>query len=423
MIQQQKQITAHIDWVTLFIYIVFVLAGWINIYAAVYEADHASIFDLSQNYGKQLVWIGLSAFIGLMIMLVDDKFFYAFSYMLYGLMIALNVAVLFLSKEVKGAHAWFELGSFRLQPAEFAKFATALALARYMSHYDFSLKDRKNWWYVAGIILLPMGIILGQNDTGSALVYFSFIFVLYREGLPGWILFIGLALGTIAVLALVMNPMTLIIILVVLGLLAIYLMRSSRQAMLLTAGVLLLCIGLIKSIDYMFENMLQPHQKQRISVLLGQEVDLKGAGYNVHQSKIAIGSGGFWGKGFLEGTQTKFNFVPEQSTDFIFCTVGEEYGFVGSTLLVLLFLVLFIRLLFLAERQRNRFNRIYGYCVVSILFFHFTINIGMTIGLLPVIGIPLPFFSYGGSSLISFTVLLFILLRLDANRVYELRTN
>lgn len=422
MRQESQLQSQHIDWLTLLIYILFVLAGWVNIYAAVYEADHASIFDISQNYGKQLIWIGVSAFIALMIMLVDDKFFYAFSYGLYGVMIVLNIAVLFFSKEVKGAHAWFEIGSFRLQPAEFAKFATALALARYMSHFDFSLKDQKNWGYVAAIILMPMAVILAQNDTGSALVYCSFVFVLYREGLPGWILFIGLALGIISVLALVMDPMVLIYILIGLAVVAAVLLRASKQGMALVAAVLLTCVGLIKGIDYLFYK-LQPHQQQRINVLLGKEVDLKGAGYNVHQSKIAIGSGGLLGKGFLEGTQTKFNFVPEQSTDFIFCTVGEEYGFAGSATLILMFVVLFIRLIVVAERQRNKFNRIYGYCVASILFFHFTINIGMTIGLLPVIGIPLPFFSYGGSSLISFTVLLFILLRLDASRVYQLRGN
>jgi rod shape determining protein RodA len=422
MRQESQLQSQHIDWLTLLIYTLFVLAGWINIYAAVYEADHASIFDISQNYGKQLIWIGVSAFIALMIMLVDDKFFYAFSYGLYGVMIVLNIAVLFFSKEVKGAHAWFEIGSFRLQPAEFAKFATALALARYMSHFDFSLGDRKHWAYVAAIILMPMGVILAQNDTGSALVYCSFVFVLYREGLPGWILFIGLALGIISVLALVMDPNILIYILIGLALVAAVLLRASKQGMVLVAAVLITCVGLIKGIDYLFYK-LQPHQQQRINVLLGKEVDLKGAGYNVHQSKIAIGSGGLLGKGFLEGTQTKFNFVPEQSTDFIFCTVGEEYGFAGSATLILLFVVLFIRLIVVAERQRNKFNRIYGYCVASILFFHFTINIGMTIGLLPVIGIPLPFFSYGGSSLISFTVLLFILLRLDASRVYQLRGN
>jgi len=421
MRQQQENLhTQHIDWPTLLIYTIFVLAGWINIYAAVYEPEHSSIFDITQNYGKQMIWIGVSAFIALMIMLIDDKFFYAFSYMSYGIMIVLNIAVMFLSKEVKGAHAWFEIGSFRLQPAEFAKFATALTLARFMSHYDFSLKDKKHWYKVAGIILLPMGIILAQNDTGSALVYCSFVFVLYREGLPGWILFICLALGIISVLALVMNPATLIYILIGVGAIAVFLLRASKQGMIVVACVVLFCVGLVKGIDYLFYK-LQPHQQQRVNVLLGKEVDLKGAGYNVHQSKIAIGSGGLLGKGFLEGTQTKFNFVPEQSTDFIFCTVGEEYGFLGSSVLIILFVVLFIRLIAIAERQRNRFNKIYGYCVASILFFHFTINIGMTIGVLPVIGIPLPFFSYGGSSLISFTILLFILLRLDASRVFQLR--
>lgn len=379
------------------------------------------IYDMSMNYGKQLMWIGISFFIGMLILLVDEKFFYAFAYPIYGITILFLLAVFALGTTVKGSSSWIDVGGFRVQPAEFAKFGASLALAKYLSGYSIKWEHKKTQIISALIILLPMATILLQNETGSALVFAAFVFVLYREGLPGYILFIGLMIGVFAVLALVINPLYLIVAIVVIAALFTLMIRRNRQNLLIVAGVALLFIGLVSSVDYVFNNVMQPHQQQRINVLLGKEVDLKGAGYNVQQSKIAIGSGGLLGKGFLEGTQNKFRFVPEQSTDFIFCTIGEEFGFVGSGIFIVLYLLLLWRILYLSEKQRNKFNRIYGYCVASILFFHFAINIGMTLGLVPVIGIPLPFFSYGGSALVSFTILLFIFIRLDSNKTNELR--
>jgi rod shape determining protein RodA len=375
------------------------------------------------NYGKQLIWIFISVFVGLLILLIDEKFFYAFAYPIYAITIFLLVLVLAIGTTVKGSSSWIEIGGFRMQPAEFAKFGTALALAKYLSGYNKNFeKKRRDQYISAAIILAPMAIILLQNETGSTLVFFSFIFVLYREGLPGWILFAGLMLGVLAILALLVPAMYIMIALAVIAVIFLLMVRRTKSLVLITMGMLLFAGVLVNSIDYVFQNVLQAHQRTRINVLLGKEVDIKGAGYNVQQSKIAIGSGGFWGKGFLQGTQNKFRFVPEQSTDFIFCTSGEEDGFVGSVIFIALYVYLLYRLLMMAERQRLKFNRIYGYSVVSILFFHFLINVGMTLGLMPVIGIPLPFFSYGGSALLSFTVLLFIFIRLDANRVNELKS-
>jgi rod shape determining protein RodA len=422
MIQQQQQPKpASIDWLTLVLYFVFILGGLLCIYASVYKEDHPLIFDTSMNYGKQVIWIGLSLFIGILILFVDEKFFYAFAYPIYGLTLFLLVAVLLAGTTVKGSSSWIEIGGFRMQPAEFAKFGAALALAKYLSGFNIKFSDRKTQIIAGAISFLPLFIILFQNETGSALVFGSFIFVLYREGLPGWILFVGFAVIVLSVLALLVPPIYLIVAIVILAALFTLMIRRTRQNLLIVAGVVVLMIGYVSSVDYVFEHVLQAHQKSRINVLLGKEVDLKGAGYNVMQSKIAIGSGGFLGKGFLEGTQNKFRFVPEQSTDFIFCTIGEEYGFIGSLFFIMMYMLLLWRILFLAERQRYKFNRIYGYSVASILFFHFLINIGMTLGLMPVIGIPLPFISYGGSSLLSFTILLFIFIRLDANKINELK--
>ncbi len=420
MTQQQPK-PSSIDWLTLVIYFVFVTAGLLCIYASVYKETHPDIFDTSQNYGRQLVWIGISVFIGLLILLVDEKFFYAFAYPIYGLTIIMLIAVLALGTTVKGSSSWIEIGGFRMQPAEFAKFGTALAIAKFLSGYNVKFTDKKIQYVSAFLILLPMAIILMQNETGSALVFASLIFVLYREGLPGYFLFIGFMVAVFGVLALLVPNIYLVIAIAILAGMFMIMIRRNRQNVLIVIGAGLLMMVFVSSVDYAFENILQPHQRSRINVLLGKEVDLKGAGYNVQQSKIAIGSGGLMGKGFLEGTQNKFRFVPEQSTDFIFCTIGEEYGFIGSVTFIILYMLLLWRILYLAERQRYKFNRIYGYAVAGILFFHFAINIGMTLGLLPVIGIPLPFFSYGGSALLSFTILLFIFIRLDSNRLNELR--
>lgn len=420
MTQQQPK-PASIDWICLVLYFVFVFAGLLCIYASVYKESNPLIYDMSQNYGKQLLWIGISSFIGLLILLVDEKLFYAFAYGFFGLSILLLLATFAVGTEIKGSSSWIRIGGFQLQPAEFAKFGAALALAKYLSGYNVDFDKFKTKVIAIGIIVLPMLIILLQNETGSALVFGSFFLVLYREGLPGWILVVGVLMALLSVLALLFPPLYIIIGLAVIGVIFLLLVKRTMLLIYLSAGILIFASAYVSVVNYAFENILQAHQKTRINVLLGKEVDLKGAGYNVQQSKIAIGSGGFLGKGFLEGTQNKFRFVPEQSTDFIFCTIGEEYGFVGSLVFVILYMLLLWRLLVMAERQRSKFNRIYGYSVASILFFHFFVNVGMTLGLMPVIGIPLPFFSYGGSALLSFTILLFIFIRLDANRVNELR--
>ena len=394
-----------------------VLMGWINIYSAVYDENHSSIFDISQRYGKQLIWIGAAIFLAAVILLIDAKFFPALAYLFFGISLLSLLAVLAVGTEIAGSRSWFQIGSVAIQPAEFAKFATCLALARYLSRFDTSMRSLRSVVVSLMIIFAPAVLILLQNDTGSALVYAALILVLYREGLPGGILVIGLLVAVLFILTLLINKFILIGICAALAIIIYLMNKNIRKRLILMIAGLILASGFILSVDYGFENVLEPHQKKRISVLLGKETDLRGAGYNVHQSKIAIGSGGLTGKGFLKGTQTKYNFVPEQSTDFIFCTVGEEWGFIGSFVVVILFVMLLIRLIILAERQRSDFSRIYGYGVASILFFHFMVNIGMTIGLVPVIGIPLPFFSYGGSSLWAFTILLFIFLKQDAERL------
>lgn len=421
MTQQQPK-PASIDWLVLTLYCVFVIAGLLCIYASVYSETNPDIYDMDKNYGKQLLWIVVSAFLGLLILLVDEKLFYAFAYGFYGITILMLLATFAIGAEIKGSSSWIRIGSFQIQPAEFAKFGTALALAKYLSGYNI---DFKNWKVKAismAIIALPMAIILLQNETGSALVFASFSLVLYREGLPGWLLVVGVLLAVLGVMALLIKPLYIIIGLAVIAIAFLALVRRTQLLVFLTVGIVIFASAYVSSIDYVFENVMQAHQRTRINVLLGKEVDLKGAGYNVQQSLIAIGSGGPFGKGFLEGTQNKFRFVPEQSTDFIFCTIGEEFGFFGSLIFISLYMLFLWRLMVMAERQRNKFNRIYGYSLVSILFFHFLINIGMTLGLMPVIGIPLPFFSYGGSALLSFTILLFIFIRLDANRVNELKS-
>ncbi len=414
---------SRIDWVTLLIYAILVCFGLVCIYASVFKETHPHIWDTSQNYGKQLIWIGVSSIVGLMILVIDEKFFFAFAYFIYGFSIILLIAVLGFGTTVNGSSSWIEIGGFRMQPAEFAKFGTALALAKYLSGYNVNFeKNRKVQIISALLIFTPMLIILLQNETGSTLVFASFIFVLFREGLPGWILLAGFIFIVLSILALLYPPVYLIIGVSILAGIFLLLVRRTRSLVLITIGAVVVAGLFVSSIDYAFQNVLQAHQRSRINVLLGKNVDIKGAGYNVQQSKIAIGSGGLWGKGPLQGTQNKFRFVPEQSTDFIFCTIGEEYGFAGSVAFIGFYVFLLYRLLLMAERQRQKFNRIYGYSVVCILFFHFLINVGMTLGLMPVIGIPLPFISYGGSALLSFTILLFIFIRLDANRVNELRT-
>lgn len=417
----QKSIFDNIDWLLVLLYLVLILLGWINIYAAVFNEEHSSIFDMTQNYGRQLLWIGTSVLIGLAILVIDGKFYAAFSYPIYIVIMLILVVVLVIARDVQGARSWIEIGSFKLQPSEFAKFATSMALAKYLSTLGIRMEDMKTKIYAALLILLPMAMVLLQNDTGSALVFISFIFVLYREGLSQNVLIFGFFTGVLFVLSLMVPNSILLAIIYGLGFLSWLLMRKTRKNFVAILIITLLCSTVVLSVDYAYTRLLQPHQRERIEVLLGKRSDPKGAGYNVNQSLIAIGSGGLTGKGFLQGTQTKYDFVPEQSTDFIFCTVGEEWGFAGTTVVLLLFLGLLYRIVFIAERQRSTYTRIYAYGVASVLFFHLMINVGMAIGLAPVIGIPLPFFSYGGSSLWSYTVLLFVLIKLDSYRMYILR--
>lgn len=455
-------------------YLMLVFIGWINIYAAVYSQEHSSIFDISQRYGMQFIWIMTALILAIAILFViNPKAYSVLSPPIYLGVCLLLVAVIFLGKEVNGSNSWFQIGPVSFQPAEVSKISTSLFLAYIMSKYNFRLGNMRDAMRVALTILVPMAIIVMEKETGSALVYCGFIFLLYREGLSGWVLVFGILSIVLFVVTLAVSSLTAIIILFVLagiingiytrklmqhlvvivptaillgflpaiaekwipsliGFKFEYVALGTTTALALAAPVIykgkrgrhlkyllagFFCsIALIFSVEFIFNNILQPHQRSRIENLLGITEDLMGAGYNVHQSKIAIGSGGFAGKGFLNGTQTKFDFVPEQSTDFIFCTIGEEWGFLGSVLVVGIYLFLISRLIILSERQKDRFARIYGYCVACCFFMHFFINIGMTMGLVPVIGIPLPLLSYGGSSLWSFTTLLFIFIKLDMER-------
>lgn len=417
MERRERGLLENIDWTTILTYLALVLIGWISIYSAVYDEAHKSIFDLDARYGKQLVWIGISLLIALFILVIDPKFFSQTSYLWYGVFIVMLLAVLAVGSETKGAKSWFGVGDFGIQPSEFAKATTALALAKILSGIDVDMKNLKTKFAAITIVAIPMLLVLLQNDTGSALVFLVFVLVLFREGLSLSVLIFGAAMAILFVLSLVINPYVLISILFIIAIVIWWLNRKRKLSIWLCLGLFVFAAGVVLSVEYVYDNALESHQKDRIEVLLGQKSDPKGVEYNVNQSKIAIGSGGLFGKGFLKGTQTKYNFVPEQDTDFIFCTIGEEWGFVGSVFVIGLYLSLMIRLVKMAERQRSKFSRVYGYCVTSILFAHFTVNIGMTIGLLPVIGIPLPFISYGGSSLMAFTLLLFIFIRQDASRM------
>ncbi|NOU47932.1 MAG: rod shape-determining protein RodA [Bacteroidales bacterium] len=418
--RNNNSLLANLDWATVLIFLALTFMGWVSIYSAVYDEEYSSIFDMSQRYGKQMIWIILAIVLGFIVMLTDAKFFSAFAFPIYFLILIVLVGVLLFGITIAGSKSWFQIGGFALQPSEFAKFGTALALAAYLGRLNADLSQLKTKLVAIGIIVLPALLILAQYDTGSAIVFSVFVLVLYREGMSGAIMVIALIAAILFIATIYTEQMYVLIgLLVLFGVSLMFIKRHIINIMKLI-GLFLIAATFVLSVDYVFHHVLEPHQTSRINVLLGLQTDLKGAGYNVNQSKIAIGSGGFFGKGFLNGTQTKYNFVPEQSTDFIFCTVGEEYGFAGSLIVIGLYLTLLIRIVTMAERQRSVFSRVYGYGVASILFFHFAINIGMTIGLVPVIGIPLPFFSYGGSSLWAFTIMLFVFLRLDAYRLNTL---
>lgn len=470
-----------VDWVTIIIYLILIVFGWFTVCGASYDYGEVDFFDFSTRSGKQFVWIICSFVLAFVLMMLDDSIYDIFAYIIYGGMMLLLVVTIFIARDVKGSQSWLHLGPVSLQPAEFAKFATALALAKYMNSYSFNIKKLENFALAVVIFFIPMGLIVLQKETGSALVYLAFFLVLYREGMSGVVLFTGIcavlyfivgikydeiplgesstSVGLFAVFCLILFftgmmvwtyvkkwsivanillPCTVIVVvaflinkyvspfkveIVLLALIAlttgylIFLAVKERKLIYLWITLFTLgSVAFLYSSDYVFDEILEPHQQVRIKVVLGMEEDLAGAGYNVNQSKIAIGSGGLMGKGFLNGTQTKLKYVPEQDTDFIFCTIGEEQGFVGSAAVLLLYMAFILRLVALAERQRSTFGRVYGYSVLSIFFFHLFINIGMVLGLTPVIGIPLPFFSYGGSSLWGFTILLFIFLRIDAGR-------
>lgn len=460
---------------TVLLFVLLAFIGWLNIYAAVYNEQQPKIFDLSQRHGKQLIWIIAAIILAIIVFLIDEKFFFFFSYPIYGLSILSLLLVLIIGKEIHGSRSWFEIGNFNFQPSEFAKIATSLALAKYISSFNFRIDKFKSIATLFVLVILPVILIAIQPDLGSAIVFFSFLLVVYRAGFSEVLLLIAIIFIALFFLTLVVDKLYILAGLIVITCLALWLAERKIRFVLaalvilaiiasiiyslnrllgfdlnyyfiLVAGLLIsfpvymilaarkkirnifIIIGCLFismlfsfSVDYVYHDVLKDHQQQRLNILLGLESDPLGHGYNINQSKIAIGSGGFSGKGFLNGTQTKFDFVPEQSTDFIFCTVGEEWGFIGTSIVIGLFIFLLLRLIFIAERQRSDFSKIYGYGVIAVLFTHFTINIGMTIGLLPVIGIPLPFFSYGGSSLWAFTILLFIMLRLDASRMELLK--
>ncbi len=478
MSSNKTNIWKTIDWITILLYVVMVIAGWFSICGASYDYDNTGLYDPSGRPGSQLIWIGLSFVLIFIILMLDADFYPVFAYLIYGAVIVLLIITIIVAPEIKGSRSWLELGPLRLQPAEFAKFATALALAKLIGSYGFKLATIKNFSLALCIIFLPMICILLQKETGSALVYLAFFLVLYREGMSGFILFAGLCAVVFFVLSMKyadvlvgITPLGELIVLCIIQVITIILTAMIQRdklhlkiisgltgltylcaylislftpvnfvwvtmgLILATSGYLIFLsiknwvwnyalivvftlafVGFLFSVDYVFNEVLEPHQQMRIKVVLGLEDDPSGAGYNVNQSKIAIGSGGLMGKGFLNGTQTKLKYVPEQDTDFIFCTVGEEQGFIGSSAVLIIFAIFIIRLFILSEKQKTTFGRVYGYGVASIFFFHLVINIGMVIGITPVIGIPLPFFSYGGSALWGFTILLFIFLRIDATR-------
>ncbi len=472
-------IWGHIDWLTVIIYLIMIAAGVYSVYAASYDFDDASIFDGAEYSGKQIRWIGLALVLALVLLLFDSRVYETYAYPIYIIILFIMLVTIFVAPDIKGSRSWLVFGPLRFQPAEFGKFATALALAKLFSGYNFVLSSRKSYFQVFAIIFIPILLILAQKETGSALAYMALFLVLYREGMSGLVLLaagcavlyfvfavkftddivLGIPLGEAMVFIVIMVIMVcmsatycrrldaarnllmwFVGTALLCGLLSLFgisiggyayfigsisvasiycivlAIIAKARRLIVAAATAVLSIGFLFSVNFFFNSVLQPHQQQRIHVTLGKVDDPLGTGYNVNQAKIAIGSGGLLGKGHLNGTQTKLKYVPEQHTDFIFCTIGEEQGFIGTTAVLILFLILILRVIHIAERQPSSFGRVYGYCVASYFIFHLAINIGMVIGLCPVIGIPLPFFSYGGSSLWSFTILLFILLRLDAAR-------
>lgn len=413
-----EDIAGKLDWVTVLLYVVMVVMGWLNIFAAVYdESVKQTIWDLSLNSGRQLIFIGASFLIVIIIIVIDMRFYETFAYLFYGIILIALMLVPIIGKEVGGNKAWIAIGSFSLQPSEFAKFITAMTIAKFIGSVGFRMDNLRNQSILFAVIIIPMGLILLQKDFGTAIVFASFLLVFYREGMSPFLLIVGISMVVIAILTLIIDNQWYLYgaIVLIFAIIIFFGKRTMKRIVALAAGALLIILT-IEGFDYVINNVLPVRHKMRLEALVDPNSDPMGINWNVTQSKIAIGSGGFVGKGFLEGTQTKFDFVPAQSTDFIFCTIGEEHGWIGSFIVIAIFIAFLLRVVFIAERQKSRFARAYGYSVSTIFFFHFAVNIGMTIGLFPVIGIPLPFFSYGGSSLWGFTILLFVLLKLDAHR-------
>ncbi|WP_298115987.1 rod shape-determining protein RodA [Flavobacterium sp.] len=419
---KNQSISQNIDWISIIIYIVLVIMGWLNIYSSSLSnvGEDSSILDFSQVYGKQFLFILFTIPIIFIVLFVDAKFYEKFSIVIFAISILSLLGLFAFGKVIAGQRCWYAIGSFTLQPSEFAKAATALALAKYLSDVQINLKEVNRQVQVLLIVMLPVMLILPQPDPGSALIYSIFFVVLFREGMPGWYLLTGFIAILLFVLTLVTNNPYIVIGITVVILAINYFKSRIVDRNIIASAILLVMISSFSfSVNYVFNNVFKQHHRDRFNILLGKEVDLKGVGYNTNQSEIAIGSGGLFGKGYLEGTQTKGGFVPEQHTDYIFTTVGEEWGFAGCIFVIGLFVGLILRIIYLAERQKTKFSRVYGYCVAAILFIHFFVNIAMVIGVFPTIGVPLPFFSYGGSGLWGFTVLLFIFLKMDANKVNE----
>lgn len=408
----------NIDWISVTLYFILVIMGWVNIYSASLPAETTSIFDINQIYGRQLMFIIFTIPLIVLILSIDAKFYEKYAMIFYIIGLLSILGLFFFGKSVKGQTNWYSIGGFGIQPSEFVKTTTALLLAKYFSDNQGHLTTLKEQAIALTIIAIPTLFIL-KHDTGSAMLFAALVFVLYREGLPSWYLWTGSIFVLLFMGALMIKPIIIIITIILFTAIHFYFNKNITRNPLIYIILALAMSTFVFCVDYVYDNILEPHQKDRINVLIGEDVNLQAEGYNLNQSKIAIGSGGLFGTGFLEGTQTKGGFVPEQHTDYIFTTVGEEWGFTGSLTVILLFSALFYRLIYLAERQKKRFNRVYGYCVICFLFIHFAFNISMLIGLFPTIGVPLPFFSYGGSSLIAFTVLLFIFLKLDANKINE----
>lgn len=415
---KNQSVTSNIDWISVFIFTLLVLMGWMNIYSSSLSLEENSIFDFSHEYTKQLMFILLTIPLIFVILAVDGKFYEKFASIIFGVSL-LSVAGLFVfGSTVKGQTNWYSFGSFSLQPSEFAKAATSLALAKYLSDVQINLKDVNRQIQALGIIALPVMLIV-PHDPGSALIYMSLVLVLYREGLPAWFVWTGFIAAFLFFLALLLEAWFIILMAAVIIVIIYIRSRIANRNIIASVMGLVMVAGFVLSVDYVFDNVFEQHHRDRFNILLGREVDERGIGYNTNQSEIAIGSGGLFGKGYLEGTQTKGGFVPEQHTDYIFTTVGEEWGFLGCLVVIALFVCLIVRIIYLAERQKTKFSRVYGYCVASILFIHFFVNIAMVVGIFPTIGVPLPFFSYGGSALWGFTILLFIFLKMDANKVNE----